>query len=448
MADLKLFARISKQALERILKHNTTRTEYAKVEDKSACLNCSINNLKFLDDVKKLEREEFCKNKCTFVSTKLETLYHAIDHEVGLNSFEIICNDKLNFVLSKSCLKQYIFYHFIPANRYFVRKKVSFSYIAKSCGISIPTARENHKKLVQAGLVYSTKNSNLMDIVIDGEYGLYDFEENKAKGGTSNSDTIVDYLENDSQIVSNDNNLNSEESLNETKKKKKYAYATLALDQLKQLFKITNVNDLKVEIKRLLWADASTGMKEASNLNISLNKDNLIEPLPEYIKKSNKRVSEILNSKKSNYKLKGNKLDTSNFKRPPQIRESIRRNLFTHIANLFEKHNQPYSSNFANKQDQLNSIIEKTEHLNLPSLHPAAEEIYNDLKLESAIIINDFICLASQFGIKKTFNAIKTMFKEHSYINDITNTIHTDIVVPGAYIRSKLIATINKGVAI
>lgn len=448
MADLKLYARISKQCLERLLKYTRTRTEYVKVEDKSACLNCSINNLKFLDDAKKLEKEEYCKNKCTFVSTKLETLYHAVDQEVGLKSFEIICKDKLEFGLSKSCLKQYIFYHFIPANNSLVRKRVSFSYIAKSCGISIPTARDNHKKLVQAGLVHSTKNSNLMDIIIDGEYGLYDFEENKAKESTSNCDTIIDYLENDHQIMNTDNNENSEESRKEAKKKKKYAYTTLALDQLKQIFKIRNVNELKVEIKRLLWADASTGMKEASNLDISLNKDNLIERLPEYIKKSSKKVSKILNSKQSNYKLEGNKLDTTNFKRPPQIRESIRTKLFVHIENLFAKHNQPYSSNFARKQDQLNSIIEKTEHLNLPFLHPAAEEMYNDLKLESAFIINDFICLASQFGIKKTFNAIKTMFKEHSYINDITNTIHTDISVPGAYIRSKLISTINSSVAI
>lgn len=445
MADLKLYARISKQCLERILKYTRTRTEYLKVEDKSACLNCPINNLNFLDDVKKMEREDYCKNKCTRVSTKLETLYHAVDQEVGLKSFEIICKDKLDFDLSKSCLKQYIFYHFIPANNSLVRKRVSFTYIAKSCGISIPQARENHKKLVQSGLVHSTKNANLMDIVIDGEYGLYDFEAKKVEESTSNCNTIIDYLENDNQIISHDN---KEESKKEDKKKKKYAYTTLALDQLKKLFKISNVNDLKVEIKRLLWADASTGMKEASNLNISLSKDNLIEPLPAYIKKSSKKVSEILNSKKSNYKLEGNKLDTSNFKRPPQIRESIRKKLFTHIENLFAKHNQPYSSNFAIKQDQLNSMIEKTGHLNLPFLHPEVDEMYNNLKLESAMIINDFACLASQFGIKKTFDAIKTMFKEHSYINNITSTIHTDISVPGAYIRSKLISTINSSVAI
>ncbi len=408
MKNLKLYTRVAKEKIDSLFKKISSNVKFEEVVSIPSCNTCPIHNLQLSCDNEE-NKKDFCLNHCPNKKMDKKVLYH---HKYDTKFREIIIPNRIDFNLSKSAIKQYILYHFIPHNNSFVRKGVSYTFIAKSCNISVPTARENHKKLVEAGFVFSVKNSNLMDIVITDEYSIYSPGE--------------------------EYDLECSES-KKSEKAKLDPYITLSLELLKNILEFNNINELKVEFKKILRADAEEGLKQRNIRLKTVNKDNLVSSLPSYIKKSKDRVAEVLNSKQSKFKMKGSMLDTSNLIRPSELRDKVKDNLSKNIYSLFEKHNQPFSNNYFNCKEELLHLA------NLPK-NPLTKEqmdlIITELNNEASLIISDLTEQAIRFGIKNTMNAIKEMFNEHTYANYDGN-IYTHILNTGAYIRSLLMKKLN-----
>ncbi|MCC0648418.1 hypothetical protein C4097_06465 [Clostridioides difficile] len=301
--------------------------------------------------------------------------YYELEKENGL-----IKNDSIQIIsVTKSLIKQYLVYHFLPYNKCFVRKHVSYKDIAILCGISIPTARKNQDLLSILGLAYFTPSSNgygKFDIVISDEYKNH-FKKKYGGGG----------------------------------------YITLTLDDLVNFLDINCINELKVELKKLLWVDAA---KKSKGKKIVFNKANLVNNLPEYIKKSSKLINNIIYSKNSKFKPLGNRLDITNYKSKSEFNKNFRDSARKKILNLLDNGKFSLSSNYSDTL--LNSKSKK------PSL-----ETNIKLEAEKALIINDLVNLSIEFGFKKVLIALNHMFDSTYYEDNINiNNIHN----PAGFIRN------------
>ncbi|MGO0885174.1 hypothetical protein ACTPDI_20590 [Clostridioides difficile] len=313
------------------------------------------------------------KNKIDMV--KINDGYYELEKENG-----ILKNDSIQIIsATKSLIKQYLLYHFLPYNKCFVRKHVSYKDIAMLCGISVPTARRNQNLLSILGLSYFTPSSNgygKFDIVICDEYKNH-FKKKNGGGG----------------------------------------YITLTTDDLANFLDINCINELKVELKKLLWIDVA---KKSKGKKIVFNKENLVNILPEYIKKSSKLINNIIYSKNSRFKPLGNRLDITSYKSKSEFNKNFRDSIQKRILNLFNNGNFSFSSNYS---DTL---------LRYKFKKPLLE---TNIKLESekALIVNELVDLSIEFGFKKVLIALNYMFNNTYYEDDINiNNIHN----PGGFVRS------------
>ncbi|HEL2860321.1 TPA: hypothetical protein UL242_002422 [Clostridioides difficile] len=301
-----------------------------------------------------------------------------LEKELGLTK-----NNYTKIISSnKSLIKQYLLYHFLPfANDCFVRKNISYQDIAKLCNISIVTARNNQKTLSYLGLAYFTPSSNYgrFDIVIADEYKNH---YKKEKGGSG--------------------------------------YITLTLNHLVHLINLKNVNELKLELKKLLWIDAC----KAKGKKIRFSKDKLVDVLPLYIKKSDKFIFDILSSKNTKFKIVGDSLETKNYESKSEFNKKFVFKVSEKIRNLFEQNNYSYSYNHSKLLLQKN---------------PSNEDL-RKLEGEKALIINDLACLSLEFGVRKVYLGLDHMFKNTIYNEDINiNKIKNPAGFLRNFIEKKLI---------
>ncbi|WP_024622619.1 hypothetical protein, partial [Metaclostridioides mangenotii] len=385
MQELKPLARISKSKLKSILGLFKKSAKEVKTSNNYACESCMFKNDPSLN---KNSLELFCANKCTNNNYDTElTFYETKETELGI--FEIISNNSKCITLSKSAIKQYILYHFIPTNKNLVRKAVSFKDIASLCSVSIPTARTNHKTLEEVGLVYSTKNSyGKLDIVVDDEYKNH-FKKDKNGNG----------------------------------------YFTMSLDILEHLLSFENVNEMKLEIKKIIWADAKTSKL---GKRISFKKDNLIKVLPDYVRKSNKVTEAVLNNSETLLDIKYNTINTYNYKTKLDTIKEIKESYRATIKEFFDSTGYSISENYSKVMKDLNYekyIFRK-------------EEMLQKLEIEKALTIEDITNLALQYGIHRILEVLHYIFKEHSITEDEVNC--TDIKNPGAFIRQVIVNNINE----
>lgn len=302
--------------------------------------------------------------------------YDLIDYSKKKYTFEYSFNgvktDKFELSLSKSMIKTYIFIHFIPSNKSGVRKRVSYSNLADSLGLSVVSIRNNIDRLVKLGFLWVSKV----------ERGLYDI-------------TIVDEYKN--HFADNG------------------GYITLSYKMLQHLLSFENVNELKVELKKLLWCDAKVNFPEA---NISFNKDNLLKVLPDYIRPSKK--NELLNSSKSIFAFENNTLNYDAFETKENIRESLKTSYAEIIRGFFDMTKMPYSKYHS---DNLNNILEQEK-----------------IEMTKAIIIDDLVGLVIQYNMSLVLKALQEMYILKGGINknEVKNT--------GGYIRDKIneIIALNK----
>lgn len=328
--------------------------------------NVFKSDVKVIDKVIEIDKlYELCSDK-----------YDLIDYSKKKYTFEYSFNgvktDKFELSLSKSMIKTYIFIHFIPSNKSGVRKRVSYSNLADSLGLSVVSIRNNIDRLVKLGFLWVSKVDR----------GLYDI-------------TIVDEYKNHFK----DNN----------------GYITLSYKMLQHLLSFENVNELKVELKKLLWCDAKVNFSKA---NISFNKDNLLKVLPDYIRPSKK--NELLNSSKSIFAFENNTLNYDAFETKENIRESLKTSYAEIIRGFFDMTKMPYNKYHA---DNLNNILEQEK-----------------LEMTKAIIIDDLVGLVIQYNISLVLKALQEMYILKGGINknEVKNT--------GGYIRDKIneIIALNK----
>ncbi|MCC0697232.1 hypothetical protein [Clostridioides sp. ES-S-0048-02] len=384
MQELKPVARISKSKLNVMLETFKTSTRKVEKIDSSACNSCAIkNNPSF--DTNKLS--EFCLD-CPKLKSIAEFSY-VTEKETEIGIIEIVTNENRCIALSKSAIKQYLAYHFIVSNKNYVRKSVSFASIADICNFSVVTARHNHNMLLQVGLVYSTEvKRGKFDIVIDGEYRNHLKKEDGGKG-----------------------------------------YITMSLDTLNHLLSFENVNELKLEIKKLLWADAK-GSKLGKK--IRFKKDNLISVLPSYILKSNKLTEAFLRGSKTLFDVSNDTIDTKRYETKETISKKYTEPIRIKILKFFEDTGCSLSSNYSKVLSQIN----------LDKYNLFEEDLITKLELEKEIIVGDLVGLAVQYGENRVLAALDYMFNKYTIDEDDIN--YSEINNPGAFIRTLIVQSINK----
>lgn len=360
-SNLSLKARISKDKLRQL--NTVFRTNSIKVESYSSSHN---------------ENEHFCPSFEKY-------FYNTYSQDTAIGNVDIIADRFKEFTLNKSAIKQFIFYHFIPKSKSFVRKNVSFREIASICNVSIPTAKANHNLLTEAGLVYSTPSKRgRIDILIDQEYRLYDKDDKDAK------------------------------------------YLTMSIDMLEHILSFNSVNELRVEILKILNADAKSGMKSKKVL---FSKENAIVQLPRYIQRSTTLAEKYLNAKHSLFNIKNNILDITNYKSKKDIDKSFKASLRDKIISKFDSLGYTYSEECADIINKINNLKNSNNY----------DELINNLyiKLLNNInyVVDDFSKLAIQYGPKHLFNSLDSFIEKHCYINEETNLINNNVKNPGAYLR-------------
>ncbi|HCD8956290.1 hypothetical protein C4V23_03620 [Clostridioides difficile] len=382
MHNLKPITRMSKSKLKDMLGIFKTSTRKIEKTDRSVCNSCNIRkNYSLHED----RLDDFCSNCPKIKTTEFSYVIEKETNTIG--TIEIVTNENKTISLSKSAIKQFIAYHFIPCNKNFVRKSVSFKNIADICNVSVVTARYNHSILIEAGLVYSTKvKRGKFDIVIDGEYKNH---LKKSDGGQG--------------------------------------YITMSLDTLKHLLKFDNVNELKLEIKKLLWADANTSGKK-----VKFNKENLISVLPSYLRKSSKRLEAFLKGSKTLFDISNNRIDTSRY----ETKEKVRNRYINFIKEKIEKF-------FSNTGCSLSANYSKVlEQVNLDKHELYKEDLNRQLELEKELIINDLVGLSIQYNINIVLKTLNYVFNE--YTIDENDINYSEIKNPGAFIRTIIVKNINK----
>ncbi|MCC0784472.1 hypothetical protein IR152_15660 [Clostridioides sp. ES-S-0108-01] len=386
MHNLKPVARISKSTLKDILGIFKISTRKIEKTDSSVCNSCDIRKNYSLH---KDKLDEFCSN-CPKIKTFTEFSY-VIEKEINKGKrkdiVEIITDRNKNISLSKAAIKQFIAYHFIPCNQSLVRKSVSFKNIADICNISVVTARYNHSILIDAGLVYSTEvKRGRFDIVIDNEYKSH---LKKSEGGQG--------------------------------------YVTMSLDTLKHLFEFDNVNELKLEIKKLLYADANTKFKK-----IKFNKKNLISVLPDYLKKSSKRLDAFLKASKTLFDISNNRIDTSCYETKAKIKNKYINIIKEKIVTFFNDTGCSLSNNYSKVLSQID----------LDKYGLFKKDLIRKLELEKELIINDLVDLSIQYSINRVLKTLNYIFNEYTVNKNDTN--YNEIKNPGAFVRTIILENINE----
>ena len=380
--DLKLSARISKSKLKRLIREFTV---FSMAEPTSVpqCNTCKYQGELCLS-------RRYCLRTDEIIYTKF------IKEETDTNVFKLNTSKDRSFRLTKSAIKQFILYHFLPEDKDLLRKGITYSNLAKLCGVTPATAKSNQKQLEEIGFAFSKKSSvakNRIDIMIKDEFRIHE---------------------------SKDENIKTQ------------GYITISLEILKSLLSIENVSLLKTEISKLLHADYKTSKVGE---HIGLNKENLTEMLPSYLTKWKKKCLEIISSTKSLLPLKGDSLDTTKFAQDKQYLKELKTKIALEVNAIFEKHNCPFSKDYGDKLGKLESLSEMEIYAGYKS------EYENQLKKIQLNVIMDIASLAMQYGKCKVLKALEQMISEYSTYDYHTNQTIFAINIPGAYLRSAIRAS-------
>lgn len=402
MVGLRKYARISKSKIKYILDTFIAKSKKAGIKIESNCLNCNLNkdisSFKFNNSCNEDSSYECVNNYCSKYCNKktlekFEDIYYAYEKETSYGTSEIITDSFKCYTLNKSALKQYLLYHFIPGNKNWLKKGVSFNDIASLTGLSLPTVKKNHKLLVEAGLIHSSYlGLGRFNFIIADEYKNH---LPSKEGGTG--------------------------------------YISLSLESLEHLLSFKSVNELRVELLKFLWVDAKTG---SLGKKIRFNKDNLIQFLPEYIKKSKKKVNDIINSSNSLFKCDKGALNTINYETSSSLLNRLKVEAKERISALFKGKESLFSSNCSHLLQELKS--------NKPYLNFIKDDLEHEFELEKELIIHDLSDIAVQYGLDKVENAIKYMLSDrHQEIDSDLNICKTDIDNPAAFVRAIIVNSIN-----
>lgn len=418
MNNLKLKVRISKDYIKTIINKTTIKkiSNIFKVNNFNsndiADFNAKFNKEfddKFSNDFDNLTISEFVNkfNKDFISNTSQDSLSFNIDDR--FNSDVIIDtnenDEKLNYLetmftqyntisLSKSAIKQYLYYYFIPYNKFLIRRNVSFRDIANYCNLSIPTVKANHKLLEAIGLIESVKTG----------FGKIDFK------------------------------ITGEDKLHKSKKDGGNGYATISIDMLKHLLSYDNVNELKAELYELMWVDAKSG---SIGKHIRFNKENLIKILPTYIQKSQVAIDRILNNSKSLFKINKGNIDTSKYESKGDINNKFKNKFKDKIIDLFGFNNTAFSKNYG-------TLLSKLEYMKDRGYQLEIDNILKQINDEKEMIIDDICKLVMQYGFNKVKSSIEFMFSDYCHFDKHSNITDNEVKNPGAFIRTVIVNNIDK----
>lgn len=331
-------------------------------------------------------------DNCSISDEEID-IYYSIDRKTSIGVFEVISDTYEIISLSKTAIKQYIFYHFIPSNASYVRKGVSYKEISNYCNISIPTVKANHKALEAFGLIESTASDyGKIDFIITDEYKLH---KSKKEGGSG--------------------------------------YITMPLDILNHLLKFHNINELKVELKKLLWVDAKSG---SIGKNVKFNKNNLVSILPDYIKKSKKMLNKILNTNLTLFKVDKGSLNTLKYETKSDIDSRLISSLREKVISIFGLNNVAFNKKYFH-------LVSKLDYLKDNGYEFEIENTLYELELNKEATISSICQLIMQYGLNHVKKAIDFMFNDYCSFDEDLGISENEIKNPGAFIRTIIRNNIN-----
>lgn len=217
--------RIGKSIIARIvgLERNYKKIEISTIRDYSTCSkNCPFYKFKATQD--NCPQNEYCKKHCEKVTKKIPSISYVNEKH----------HYNLKFVpagMSKSQIKQFLYYHFLPIDDNGIIQYISTSQTASVLGCTEKTIKTNLDKFVDCNLLSYTKiNSDLYTLYLP-DYKKYHLS--KYQGGTG--------------------------------------YVQLAKEAFHEVLNINNVNALRLELRRILKFDNDYIKYKDSDIDLDLD---------------------------------------------------------------------------------------------------------------------------------------------------------------------------------
>lgn len=348
---LKENSRISKEALNKLITGSLKEImPTQKIKMITNCDNCPYRGLP------KEQFQDKCTDSCEFknisevvdiqeISEITKTIINPNSNNEIIVKMPYVVYKSKNTLFSKTAIKQYLLYNFFNVNKYYIIKNISLKYISDLMGVSLATIKRNNEILQELNLIHVTYTGfNMYDISVIGKNKLHATEEEGGKG-----------------------------------------YLTISKEFLFHLLNISNVNSLKIELKKMLISDYTANIyKDRKITDISISSFKNV--LPFYLKKGRKAIKEVLTQNNSLFKV-----TNINFER-----------------NVFELNISKYET-----KDKLKMKLEERISSDLTSF---LESINFNLVSKKEVIIRDYIetteILISQFENEKIeSNCEKDTFK-------------------------------------
>lgn len=404
MQNLRMKVKISKELFGNLTKVFTTdinivEQKVTKTVENPECTSVNSTETTFMPSfTKDSETIDFSVDNCdtqnlTNSITEIEKYtYYSFGKNTSVGYKEIIANKFIKKSLSKSAIKQFLLYCFLPHNKSFVRKGIPYSQIAKYCNISVPAVKENHAVLQQLGFIYSTPaGRGKVDILIPDEHKLHLKKKEGNKG-----------------------------------------YLTMSVDMLENLLQYNSINDLRVELEKIRRADAKKGKMQL----IHFNKQELIKVLPDYIRKSKNLLNRALNSNKTLFPIINNKIDITNYEHQKTIDNRLKEQIKGIIESLFENSGYSYCHEYT-------KLSNRRDYLSMAGYNSEVKQIQSTLEQTKAFIIDELCNLGLSYGLNNIVKAIMYMFDSNCFYDSYSESSINLVKNTGGFIRSVLNTNIS-----
>lgn len=386
MTVLRENARISKDKLNKLIKG--IRGGLYLEETKTVCSCCSSCPYKDKLGLFKEYCEEYCDKKETVIEVKKFNTIKKIKNISVEGTGEPVHTLELEYVVkdhkfiqpSKSVIKQYIFYHFLVANQYRVRTNITAKFVSQELNVSVATVKRNNQLLQDLGLIHIRR-------IDPSTFDIYIYEEDKlhlkkSEGGTG--------------------------------------YLPLSKELYERIKQIKDVNVLRIELKKILKADADKNLKREVTANVSqVRANSIIEILPYYLRRAKKKLNEKIFSDQSIFELKVSgegsyQMDITKYKTSEMFVQEFMNNTKTSLIEFVRENN-------------ISILPENEELLEAPEENVSPEQYRESLYDEK---ITDLAQLCLEYGVQTILDIL--IYIKHRYIEKENISINNI----GAFVRT------------
>lgn len=341
LSPFREITKIGKSFLTRIVgvQENHKIIEYKESIDFHRCNeNCPILKLMIDNPTEDNMNNTYCHTQCEAVKVKTSIIRYINENNKYRLYSPVQVPDTRKQRLSKSQIKQILYYHFLMVDNQGIIKNINLNNVSKALNCSTKTIINNNKRFKALGLIGCTYiDNNLFNIVLV-EYPKYHLSKNQ--GGTG--------------------------------------YIQITQELLFELLKMDDVNALRFELRKLLRFDSDNIQASQEQSKYSYYSYNEVKYcLPSQIsytgiiEKTVDKHTEAFNTKKQDNKVLFILNNNFNAKLVKQQRETEYTNIFSELCyeksfSIFEKDiddlcQMSFEYGFSNIVTVLNFVIDNEE---------------------------------------------------------------------------------------